>query len=84
MSRNWPKTSEDFPDGEILAILTPKSTHIPGGHGYPAHTDQSWDIMVYDTETEWSSEIIRMTASKEDFKAVRMTSPTIKTEITVE
>jgi hypothetical protein len=92
----WPKKVADFPSGELFAILTPKSVHVPGdersrtnpGHGYPAHTEQSWEIEIFESEEKWKAEIVRLEAQKgfmrKEYKAVRMTPAKISTEVTVE
>ena len=92
----WPKKVADFPSGELLAILMPKSTHVPGdersrtnpGHGYPAHTEQSWEIQLFPNEEEWKAEIVRLMSAegfmRKQFKAFRMIPPEVTTRITVE
>lgn len=63
----YPKAPNDFPSGEIYALLVPEITHVPGdersrtspGHGYPAHNVHNWSIVIYNTKEEWIEEIKR-------------------------
>ena len=92
LQQRWPKQPSDFPDdGELFAILTPRSISIPGdersrtnpGHGYPAHTEQTWDIELLPKDT-WEKEIAKLTERRATFKAVRMTPAKISTHVVVE
>tara|TARA_Y100000034_G_scaffold33124_2_gene40644 strand:+ start:2034 stop:2303 length:270 start_codon:yes stop_codon:yes gene_type:complete len=86
----------ELSDGEMFVILKPVSISIPGdersrtnpGHGYPAHTEQHWNMEVYPTEQKWTDEIQRLMAQtgfmKKNFKAVRMIPATITTTHDVE
>jgi hypothetical protein len=89
----YPKVTNDLPAGEFFAILRPRSTYVPGdersqtnpGHGYPASTEQSWDIEVFSNQAEWEREINKLSTSayKADFKAVKIIPANIKTEVKV-
>lgn len=64
---NFPHTVtsiQDIPDGEFEAVLENHSVFIPGdersrtnpGHGYPAHTEHSMTMLLFQTRQnmiEW-------------------------------
>ena len=92
MSKSYPKEVGELPKSEYWAILTPKSTHIPGdersrtnpGHGYPESTERSWSIEVFTSEADWKKEIEDKTRRSDRFQAIHARPATITTETKIE
>jgi hypothetical protein len=89
----YPKDKNEFPADEMLyAFLVPRRTYIPGdersrthpGHGYPEHTERSWDVIICEDREEWMSEIKkRMSRRFEQGFPITMWKPTVKTNVSV-
>lgn len=72
-----------------------RSTFVPGdersrtnpGHGYPEHTVQSWDYVVYANKQEWENDIAEMTKpshyQRARFVPLIANRPTVETNIVV-
>lgn len=98
MSAKHPTQVSELPNTEFFAILKTTSVYTPGderslinpGHGYPASTDNYWNIEVYPTQEEWKKEIRRLSSPdnlyKEPFKAVKIKTAKINvvTEVNME
>ena len=78
---HFPKTVATLPTKPYFAILTPRSVFIPGdersrtnpGHGYPEHTEQSWDIEVYEKQSDWETKVKELALRKDrNFQAVKV------------
>ena len=56
MTNRFAKTVKELPTDSRYMILTERSTYIEGdersrlnpGHGYPAYTEQSWDVEIFE------------------------------------
>jgi len=87
----WPKAVIELPTESYLAIITNNTVNVPGdersrtnpGHGYPAYTERSFNIEVYDSEDSWRKEVERLTLSKSPFQAVRINPAKITTSVSV-
>lgn len=90
----WAHSSSDIPKGPHYAILEPRSTFIPGdersrtnpGHGYPEHTEHSWDYIVFPNKEEWETEVKRRHESqwgRKDFVAISATPATVTSTVSV-
>lgn len=87
----WPKQVTELPTESYLAIITNNSVNVPGdersrtnpGHGYPAYTERSFNIEVYESEDSWKKEVERLTLSKSPFQAVRINPAKITTSVSV-
>lgn len=95
MAKQFPHEISELPTGEAFIILTPTSVYIEGdqrsrdcpGHGYPAHSEDYWNLEVFETEEEWKSEILKRQTSKygnKNFKAYRATPAKINVNVTVD
>lgn len=98
MSEIWYiKDMEPFKDPKSdiqFCMLVPKSTYIPGdersrtdpGHGYPAETQKSWDLLAFENQTDWEDEISARTLAGKDFVPFKMIRPevSISTEVEVD
>lgn len=88
----------DLPPGTHYVILEFSSIFIPGdersrtnpGHGYPEHTQNTTDLVVFDTKEAWMREIEERTKSDSSlysaykWVAVVVQRPEIKTNVSVE
>jgi hypothetical protein len=92
----WCRSIKDIPTEQHYAILSQKSTHIPGdehsrthpGHGYHARTEYSWDYIVFPDRESWESEIKKrkgsVFASDGNYVAISAIPATINTSIQVD
>lgn len=91
----WCHSISDIPKEPHYAILSSKSTYIPGdersrthpGHGYPESTEYSWDYIVFPDRATWESEVKKRTSSvfgSKDFVAISATPAIISTTIQVD
>ena len=92
---SFPQTDKEIPIGRSYAILAPKTVTIPGdlrsrtnpGHGYPEHTESSWDIQLFDTQEKWEEEIKTLSTriyARKGWVAVIFNRPSIKQTISIE
>jgi hypothetical protein len=92
MSTRYPTKVAELPGGDFFAILTPKTTRIPGdersrsapGHGYPEHDEQSWILEVFPTFEAWKQEIDFCTKRGKVFSPVQICPARVQTTTTVE
>jgi len=91
MSQTFISEVSKFPEGESFIILRPKSIHIPGdqrsreapGHGYPASSEDCWDLILFDSREEWEDEIKKLTNQSQQFVPLAGTRPVITTTTSV-
>lgn len=73
----------DIPKGEFWAVLTQKSTYIPGdersrtnpGHGYSATTEYSFDLHAFNTQEELNAWLSKFVSRYDhSYRVFKMTS----------
>lgn len=87
----YPKQVNELPSESYLAIITNNAVDVPGdersrtnpGHGYPGHTERSFNIEVYESLDAWEQEVKRLTLAKSPFQAVRINPAKITTNVSV-
>jgi hypothetical protein len=88
----YPKKVSQLSNEPYFAILVPSSTYVPGdqrsmdhpGHGYPASTEHHWDILAFESQEEWESEVLRLQNRGDDFQAVKIVPAKITTNISID
>lgn len=91
----WVHTKDDAPKGPHFAIIEFSSYYVEGdersrscpGHGYPGHSENKAEYIVFESEAEWKGEIEKRMGrafGKPDFIAVKVTPANIQTKFVVE
>jgi len=84
----------DIPDGEHWVAIEDHSVHVPGdqrsidypGHGYPAHTERSISMLLFDDKEAMESWIKHQEAqyTKRSYKILHIRTPQVKKTISVD
>lgn len=92
-NKKWIHSSKDVPNTEHYAILYFSSFTVPGdersrtapGHGYPEHTEDTVEYVVFSTKEAWENEIKdnMLSTYRKDFKAIHVTPASVSTKIDV-
>lgn len=91
----YPTKQSQIPHGKSYAILKEKTTSVPGdersrtnpGHGYPAHTVESWGVELFATKEEWEAEIEKLSGrvyASKNWLPVILNRPNVKQTVTIE
>lgn len=96
VNMKWIHDKSEVPKEPHFAIIEFSSIWIPGdersrtnpGHGYPEHTENTCEYIVFECEGEWKNEIEKrinshFTGGGNNFVAVRVTPATVKTTVNV-
>jgi hypothetical protein len=92
--KKYPKKLSDFPNVDCYCIMYERSVQIPGdersrtnpGHGYPAYTEEIFDIVLFANADEWKKEIISLESSlfKRAYKAFKITPAQLNITVNVD
>ena len=87
---------DKIPDGEYYIALVQKTTHIPEdersrtnpGHGYPATTEYSFEMIQFKDENEMADWVAKEESRKygvvTPYKILRVKAPRITTKVVVD